>query len=217
MTTATTSMMTTTTDWAETARIHDLRLAMWEWRVDPVGGRTRLVNQLKDIAREHGASDPVITVTRVYLRVSTGLRPNALAFQDLDAYAAAWRDALVKELRAYKAAVQYCDTHAPPRRGALPHDDKGRQLPPRHITRRARTARGGATPSAWRAIGQRRIEPAAARPSLSLNLDKPTAPRGLWRARAPGDLAKLSNERARLRKGPIWAYPGLKPQRSFSS
>ena len=71
--------------------------------MDPVGGRTRLV---KDIAREHGASDHEIT--RAYLRVSAGLRPNALAFQYLDAYAAAWRDALVKELRAYKAAVQYC-------------------------------------------------------------------------------------------------------------
>jgi hypothetical protein len=46
-------MMTTTPDWAENARVHDLRLAMWEWRVDPVGGHTRLV---KDIAREHGAS-----------------------------------------------------------------------------------------------------------------------------------------------------------------
>ena len=69
-----------------------------------VGGRTRLV---KDITREHGASDFVIT--RIYLRVSTGVRPNALAFQDLDAYyAAAWRDALVKELRAYKAAADHC-------------------------------------------------------------------------------------------------------------
>jgi hypothetical protein len=47
-------------------------------------------------------------ITRVYLRVSAGLLPNALAFQDLDAYAAAWRDALIKELRAYTAAVQYC-------------------------------------------------------------------------------------------------------------
>jgi hypothetical protein len=77
---------------------------MWEWRMDPVGGRTRLV---KDIAREHGATDHEIT--RAYLRVSASLRPNALAFQDLDAYyAAAWRDALVKELRAYKAAVDHC-------------------------------------------------------------------------------------------------------------
>jgi hypothetical protein len=89
--------------WAENERVHDLRLAMWEWRMDPVGGRTRLV---KDIAREHGASDHEIT--RAYLRVSAGLRPNALAFQDLDAYAAAWCDALVKELRAYKAAADHC-------------------------------------------------------------------------------------------------------------
>jgi hypothetical protein len=101
-------MTTTTPDWAENARVRDLRLAhtclaMSEWRVDPVGGRTRLV---KDIAREHGASDPVIT--RAYLRVSAGLVPNALAFKDLDAYAAAWRDALVKELRAYKAAAVHC-------------------------------------------------------------------------------------------------------------
>jgi hypothetical protein len=203
MTTATTSMMTTTPDWAENAHMHDLRLAMWEWRVDPVGGRTRLVKQVKDIAREHGASDSVIT--RVYLRVSTGLRPNALAFQDLDAYAAAWRDALVKELRAYRAAVQYCDTHAPPRRGALPRDDKGRQLPPRRITRRARTARGGATPSAWRSIGQRRIEPAAARPSLLLNLDKSTAPRGLWRARAWGLYRTSARVYERVPSGPIRA------------
>ena len=89
--------------WAENARVRDLRLAMSEWRVDPTGGRTRLV---KDIEREYGASDPEIT--RAYLRVSTGLRPNALAFQDLDAYVAVWRDALVKELRAYKAAALYC-------------------------------------------------------------------------------------------------------------
>jgi hypothetical protein len=57
-------------------------------------------------AREHSAPDPVMT--RIYLRVSAGLRPDALAFQDLDAYVAAWRDALVKELRAYKAAVLDC-------------------------------------------------------------------------------------------------------------
>ncbi len=71
--------------------------------MDPVGGRTRLV---KDIAREHG--DTNHKITRAYLRVSAGLRPNALAFQDFDACAAAWRDALVKELRAYKAAVDHC-------------------------------------------------------------------------------------------------------------
>jgi hypothetical protein len=40
--------------------------------------------------------------------VCSGLRPNALAFQDLDAYVAAWRDALIKELRAYKAAALAC-------------------------------------------------------------------------------------------------------------
>ena len=80
--------------WAENARVHE---------VVARGPRGRLV---KDIAREHGASDRVIT--HAYLRVSTGLRPNALAFQDLDAYAAAWRDALVKELRAYKAAADNC-------------------------------------------------------------------------------------------------------------
>jgi hypothetical protein len=67
--------------WAENARVHDLRRAMSEWRVDPVGGRTRLVKDT-GITREHGAPDWMIT--RVYLRVSTGLRPNALAFQDLD-------------------------------------------------------------------------------------------------------------------------------------
>ena len=91
-------------DWAkESARAHHFRLAMSAWRADPVGGRTRLV---KDIAREHGATNHAIT--RAYLRVSACLRPNALDFQDLDAYAAAWRDALVKELRAYKATADHC-------------------------------------------------------------------------------------------------------------
>ncbi len=33
-----------------------------------------------------------------FLRVSGGFFPNPLAYQDLDAYAAAWRDAIVKEL-----------------------------------------------------------------------------------------------------------------------
>ena len=44
---------------------------------------------------------------RAYLRVSGGFRPNPLAYQDLDAYAAAWRDAIVKELRAYKATADH--------------------------------------------------------------------------------------------------------------
>jgi predicted site-specific integrase-resolvase len=88
---------------ADNERVHDLRRAMYSWRADPVGGRTRLV---KDIAREHGATKHEIT--RVYARVSAGLRPNALDYQDLDAYAAAWRDALVKELHAYKATAHHC-------------------------------------------------------------------------------------------------------------
>ena len=83
---------------AENARIHDLRRAMWEWHMDRVGGRARLV---KDVARERCASNSEIM--RVYLRAGTDLRPNALVYKDLDAYAAAWRDALVKVLRAYKA------------------------------------------------------------------------------------------------------------------
>ena len=89
--------------WAENARIYDLRRAMYAWRADRVGGRTRLV---KNIAREYCASDREIT--RVYLRVNGGFRPDPLAYQDLDAYAAAWRDALVKELRAYKATSDHC-------------------------------------------------------------------------------------------------------------
>jgi hypothetical protein len=87
--------------WADNERNH-LRRAMCAWREDPVGGRTRLV---KDIARGYCASDREIT--RAYMRVSAGLRPNHLAYQDLDAYAAAWRDALVKELRAYKATSDH--------------------------------------------------------------------------------------------------------------
>jgi hypothetical protein len=137
--------------WAENERVHDLRLAMWEWRMDPVGGRTRLV---KDIAREHGASDHEIT--RAYLRVSVGLRPNALAFQDLDAYAAAWRDALVKELRAYKSAADHCFSAILERRR-----DEARFLRMKGAKTHHKTARGGARPSAWRAIGHRRFEPAA--------------------------------------------------------
>jgi hypothetical protein len=104
----TTTATTTAADphakiWAENARIFELRRAMWEWHMDSVGGRARLV---KDVAREHGASDREIM--RAYLRVSADLRPNPFAYQDLDAYAAAWRDALVKALRAYKAMVEYC-------------------------------------------------------------------------------------------------------------
>jgi hypothetical protein len=84
---------------ADNERIYHLRRAMYAWRADPVGGSTRLV---KDVERKYCASDR--KVTRAYLRVG----PNALAYQDLDAYAAAWRDALVKELRAYKATSDHC-------------------------------------------------------------------------------------------------------------
>jgi hypothetical protein len=51
-TTATARVMTS--GWADNERAHDLRLAMYAWRADPVGGSTRLV---KDIAREHGATN----------------------------------------------------------------------------------------------------------------------------------------------------------------
>ena len=74
------------------------RAAMREWRADPVGGRTRMV---KDIVREHSATD--YEITRSYLRVHAGLRPKASEYQELDAYAAAWRDAIVKELLAFRA------------------------------------------------------------------------------------------------------------------
>jgi hypothetical protein len=188
--------------WAENEHTHNLCLAMWEWRMDPVGGRTRLV---KDIEREHGASDHEIT--RAYLRVSAGLRPNALAFQDLDAYAAAWRDALVKELRAYKAAADHCFIAIL----ALPQDEgcqdasQGARAPRMAAQRRAHGAQlgTGALSRPWSA-------PFVLKFGLS-----PPMRCGLWGARALEDLAKLSNERAHLRKGPIWAYPRLKLQCSF--
>jgi hypothetical protein len=104
----TTTATTTAADpraknWAKKARIFELRHAMWEWHMDRVGGRARLV---KDVAREHGASDREIM--RACLRVGADLRPNACDYKDLDAYVAAWRDALVKALRAHRAMVDYC-------------------------------------------------------------------------------------------------------------
>jgi hypothetical protein len=83
-------------------RMYQRCTAMCAWRTDPVGGRTRMI---KDIAREHSATDREIT--RAFLRVNAGLRPKACEYQDLDAYAAAWRDAIVKELRAYKATADH--------------------------------------------------------------------------------------------------------------
>jgi hypothetical protein len=70
--------------WAENALIFELRRAMWEWHMDLVGGRARLV---KDVARKHGASDREIM--RAYLRVGADLRPNACDYQDFDTYVAA--------------------------------------------------------------------------------------------------------------------------------
>jgi hypothetical protein len=84
------------------ARIYELRRAMCAWRADPVNGRTRLV---KDIAREHAASDREIT--RAFLRVGEGFFPSPLVYKDLDAYVAAWRDAIVKALRAYRATADH--------------------------------------------------------------------------------------------------------------
>jgi hypothetical protein len=83
-------------------RMYQLSTAMYAWRTDPVGGRTRMV---KDIAREQNATD--CELTRAFLSVYAGLRPKACEYQDLDAYAAAWRDAIVKELRVYKATSDH--------------------------------------------------------------------------------------------------------------
>ena len=104
MTTATT---TTAADphahiWAENARIHDLRLAMCAWRTDPVNGRARLV---KDIARQYAASDREIA--RAVRRISGRFPSSPLDYKDLDAYVAAWRDAIVKALRAYRATADH--------------------------------------------------------------------------------------------------------------
>jgi hypothetical protein len=156
-------MTTTTTDDYE--RMYQLRTAMCAWRTDPVGGRKRMV---KDIVREHGVTDREIT--RAYLRVSASLYPKACEYQDLGAYAAAWRDAIVKELRAYKAtAITYsvwCSGAASTRRAS---SGGMAERPPRRTPRRARSARGGAMPSACSAIGRGRSE--TRRFCLSLNLD----------------------------------------------
>jgi hypothetical protein len=46
-------------------------------------------------------------ITRAFLRVSGGSPPNPLVYQDLDAYAAAWRDAIVKALRAHRVTSDH--------------------------------------------------------------------------------------------------------------
>ena len=88
--------------WAENARLFELRHAMCAWRMDRVGGRARLD---KDVAREQGASEREIA--RAYRRVSADISHGARDYQDLDAYIAAWRDALVKALRAHRTMVVY--------------------------------------------------------------------------------------------------------------
>jgi hypothetical protein len=88
--------------WAENAHIYELRSAMCAWRVDPVNGRACLV---KDIARQYAASDREIA--RAFGRVSGGFPSSPLVYQDFDAYVAAWRDAIVKELRAYRATANH--------------------------------------------------------------------------------------------------------------
>ena len=101
----TTTTTTTAADphahiWAENARIYELRRAMCAWRVDPVNGRARLV---KDIARQYAASDREIA--RALARVSGRFPSSPLDYKDLDAYVAAWRDAIVNALRAYRATT----------------------------------------------------------------------------------------------------------------
>jgi len=101
----TTTTTTTAADphahiWAENARIYELRRAMCAWRVDPVNGRARLV---KDIARQYAASDREIA--RALARVSGRFPSSPLDYKDLDAYVAAWRDAIVNALRAHWATA----------------------------------------------------------------------------------------------------------------
>ena len=86
--------------WAENARIYELRRAMCAWRVDPVNGRVRLV---KDIARQYAASDREIA--RALRRISGRFPSSQLDYKDFDAYVAAWRDAIVNALRAYRATT----------------------------------------------------------------------------------------------------------------
>jgi hypothetical protein len=133
----------TTTDDYE--RMYQLRAAMCALRTDPVGGRTRMV---KAIAREHGETDHEIT--RAYLRVSAGLYPKACDYQDLDAYAAAWRDAPIIRPRPITYSV-WCSGAASTRRAS---SGGMAERPPRRTPRRARSARGGATPSACSATGR---------------------------------------------------------------
>ena len=73
---------------------------MYQWRADPEGGRARL---LADIAEEFHV--PKRMMTSVYVRTFKveRLRPDPCAFPDLDAYVAAWRDALLHAVFAHPA------------------------------------------------------------------------------------------------------------------
>jgi hypothetical protein len=149
---------------------------MCAWRVDSVNGRARLV---KDIARKYAASNREITCALG--RVSGGFRPNPLVYKDLDAYVAAWRDAIVKELRAYKATADHSFSVV---LGRCFHEARflrgnGGKAAKTHPKARAHRS--------WRRNG-----------CLFLII---------W--------LSPQKRRARLRKGPIWAQPRLKPQRSF--
>jgi hypothetical protein len=87
--------------------------------------------------------------------------PVARNFQDLDAYAAAWRSVLVGGLREYKAAAAYCFSAILVRRrdearflrmnGGVAAETHNKAHAHRAWRRNA---------DAWRSIGQRRIETA---------------------------------------------------------
>jgi hypothetical protein len=140
---------------ADGARIYELRRAMCAWRADPVNGRTRLV---KDIARKYAASDREIT--RAFLRVSGGFFPSQLVYKDLDAYAAAWRDAIVKALRAYRATSDRLFSAVLDRRRdeACLLKLNGGKAAKKHPKARAHRAWRRATPSACSATGRGRSE-----------------------------------------------------------
>jgi hypothetical protein len=125
---------------------YDLCRAMYAWLTDRESGCARL---LKDITHEFCV--PQWLTTRVYLSVGWGLRPNAIAFQDLDAYVAAWRDALVQGLCGGVRVPGGSPRRASRQRAASPW---------RIGTRRTRSVRGGATPNArLRATGHPAAEP----------------------------------------------------------
>jgi hypothetical protein len=82
--------------WAENARIYELHRAMCAWRVDPVGGRTRLV---RDITCKHGATDREITRARPTCASAGTFPPARSSIRTCRA--------IVKELHAYKATADH--------------------------------------------------------------------------------------------------------------